>query len=162
VFIGLGSMGGGDGERLGEIAAQALRQARLRGVLQRGWAGLTAAGDEVMTIGEVPHAILFPRMAAVVHHAGAGTMAAGLRAGVPAVPVPVMADQPFWARRAAALGAATSPIRFKDLSADRLAAAISTVTSEKSYRSRAEAAAATIATEDGAGKVADTVRLLAG
>jgi sterol 3beta-glucosyltransferase len=73
-----------------------------------------------------------------------------------------MADQPFWARRAAALWAATSPIRFKDLSADRLADAIRAVTGEESYRTQAEAAAARIAAEDGAGKVADTIRLLAG
>jgi sterol 3beta-glucosyltransferase len=142
---------------------QAVRQARVRGVLQRGRAGLGAAGDDdVITIGEVPHACLFPRMAAVVHHAGAGTTAAGLRAGIPALPVPVTADQPFWARRIAGLGAATNPIRFKDLSASRLAAAITTVTGEKSYRTRAEAAAARIATEDGAGKVADTIWRLAG
>ncbi|MFD5659245.1 glycosyltransferase [Streptomyces hirsutus] len=49
---------------------------------------------------------MFPRTAAVVHHAGAGTTAAGLRAGVPAVPVPVMADQPFWASRLYELGVA--------------------------------------------------------
>jgi sterol 3beta-glucosyltransferase len=161
VFIGFGSMRRGDGERLGEIAVQALRQARVRGVLQRGSAGLTAIGDDVITIGEVPHAHLFPRMAAVVHHAGAGTTAAALRAGAPAVPVPVMADQPFWARRAAALAAATSPIRFKDLSPARLADAIATVTAEKSYRDRAEVAAAMMAAEDGAGKVDDTIQLVA-
>ena len=162
VFIGFGSMAGGDGDRLSEIAVQALRQARVRGVLQRGRAGLGAASDDVITIGEVPHACLFPRMAAAVHHAGAGTTAAGLRAGVPAVPVPVTADQPFWARRTAALGAATNPIRFKDLSASRLADAITTVITDKSYRTQAQAAAATIATEDGAGRVADTIRRLAG
>ena len=88
VFVGFGSMAGGDGDRLSEIAVQAVRQARVRGVLQGGRAGLGAAGDDdVITIGEVPHACLFPRMAAVVHHAGAGTTAAGLRAGIPAVPV---------------------------------------------------------------------------
>jgi sterol 3beta-glucosyltransferase len=162
VFIGFGSMAGGVGERLSEMAVQALRQARVRGVLQRGGAGLAATSDDVITVGEVPHACLFPRMAAVVHHAGAGTTAAGLRAGIPAVPVPVTADQPFWARRTAALGAASSPIRFKDLSAARLAAAITTVTGEKSYRTQAEVAATRIAAEDGAGKVADTVWRLAG
>jgi len=162
VFIGFGSMAGGDGDRLSEIAVQAVRQARVRGVLQRGRAGLAAADDDVITIGEVPHACLFPRMAAVVHHAGAGTTAAGLRAGIPAVPVPVTADQPFWARRTAGLGAATNPIRFKDLSASRLADAITTVLTDKTYRTQAEAAAARIATEDGAGKVTDTIRRIAG
>jgi sterol 3beta-glucosyltransferase len=112
----------------------------------------------VITIGEVPHVCLFPRMAAVVHHAGAGTTAAGLRAGVPAVPVPVTADQPFWARRAAALGAATSPIPFSKLSASRLAEAITTASAEKSYRVKAAAAALAMASEDGASSVANALR----
>jgi sterol 3beta-glucosyltransferase len=158
VFIGFGSMADGHGERLSEIAVRALRLARIRGVLQRGQAGLAASGDDVITIGEVPHVCLFPRMAAVVHHAGAGTTAAGLRAGVPAVPVPVTADQPFWARRAAALGAATSPIPFSKLSASRLAEAITTASAEKSYRVKAAAAALAMASEDGASSVANAVR----
>ncbi|MYZ12335.1 nucleotide disphospho-sugar-binding domain-containing protein, partial [Streptomyces sp. SID337] len=126
VFIGFGSMAGGegDGERLSEIAVSALRTAGLRGVLQSGRAGLAASGDDVLTIGEVPHALLFPRVAAVVHHAGAGTSAAALRAGAPAVPVPVAADQPFWAARLASLGAATAPVPFEDLTAPALADAI--------------------------------------
>lgn len=105
---GFGSMAAGHGERLSGIAVRALRAAGLRGILQSGSAGLAAEGDDdVLTVGDVPHALLFPRTAAVVHHAGAGTAAAGLRAGVPAVPVPVTADQPFWALRLAALGAAS-------------------------------------------------------
>ncbi|MFC7471430.1 glycosyltransferase [Actinomadura keratinilytica] len=46
----------------------------------------------------------------MVHHAGAGTVASALRAGIPSVPVPVTADQPFWAGRLTALGAATAPV----------------------------------------------------
>lgn len=89
VLIGFGSMASGDGERLSEIAVRALRRAGLRGILQAGSAGLAADGEDVLTIGDVPHALLFPRLAAVVHHGGAGTSAAALRAGVPAVTVPV-------------------------------------------------------------------------
>ncbi|WP_107419960.1 glycosyltransferase, partial [Streptomyces carpinensis] len=117
VFIGFGSMASGDGERLSELAVGALRRAGLRGVLQSGSAGLAAEGDDVLTVGDLPHALLFPRVAAVVHHAGAGTSAAALRAGVPSVPVPVTADQPFWAARLAALGAATDPVPFGELTA---------------------------------------------
>ncbi|WPO69322.1 MULTISPECIES: glycosyltransferase [unclassified Streptomyces] len=160
VFIGFGSMAAGDGERLSGMAVAALRAAGLRGVLQAGRAGLAASGDDVLTVGEVPHALLFPRMSAVVHHAGAGTTAAALRAGVPAVPVPVAADQPFWAARLAALGAATAPLPFKDLTAPRLAEALRRATSEDTYARAAEGLARRLATEDGAGHVLKAVERL--
>ncbi|WP_055697635.1 glycosyltransferase [Streptomyces silaceus] len=161
VFIGFGSMAAGDGERLGGIAAQALRAAGLRGVLQTGRAGLAASGDDLLTVGEVPHALLFPEVAAVVHHAGAGTTAAGLRAGVPAVPVPVTADQPFWAGRLAALGAATAPVPFAELTAPRLAEALGRVVGEEAYARSARELARTLAAEDGAGHVLKAVERLA-
>ncbi|MEU9916973.1 glycosyltransferase [Streptomyces sp. NPDC051001] len=157
VFIGFGSMAAGQGERLGDIAVRALRRAGLRGILQTGAAGLTADGDDVLTVGDVPHALLFPRVAAVVHHAGAGTSAAGLRAGVPAVPVPVAADQPFWAGRLAALGAAGDPIPFRSLTAETLAGALGRVVRQQSYSRAAVTAARLMAAEDGAGAVVKAV-----
>ncbi|MER6361687.1 glycosyltransferase [Kitasatospora sp. NPDC001527] len=157
VFVGFGSMAAGEGERLGDLVARALRRAGVRGVLQSGWAGLTAGGDDLLTVGELPHALLLPRTAAVVHHSGAGTAAAGLRAGVPAVPVPVLADQPFWAARLARTGAATAPVPFAELSADRLAGALREVLREPAYRARARAAAGAMAREDGAARVAEAV-----
>ncbi len=103
-------------------------------------------------------------MAAVVHHCGAGTAAAGLRAGIPTVPVPVTADQPFWAARLASLGAAATPIPFKDLSAEdavaRLADALGRAATDPALRERAGHAARRLATEDGAGAVAATVARL--
>ncbi|MER5299546.1 glycosyltransferase [Streptomyces lasiicapitis] len=152
VFIGFGSMAAGEGERLGEVAVAALRRTGLRGVLQSGRAGLAASGDGILTVGELPHALLFPRMAAVVHHAGAGTTAAGLRAGVPAVPVPVTADQPFWAGRLTALGAAPAAVPFRELTAERLADALTRAVRETTYASAAEAVARVMAAEDGAGQ----------
>ncbi|MER7398012.1 glycosyltransferase, partial [Streptomyces sp. NPDC000151] len=87
VFVGFGSMAAGEGARLGELTVRALRRAGVRGILQAGWAGLTAGeqADGILAVGDLPHALLFPRTAAVVHHCGAGTAAAGLRAGVPTV-----------------------------------------------------------------------------
>ncbi|WLW49928.1 glycosyltransferase [Streptomyces sp. YU58] len=162
VFVGFGSMAGGEGERLSEIAVAALRRAGLRGILQSGSAGLAADGDDVLTVGELPHALLFPRVAAVVHHAGAGTTAAGLRAGVPAVPVPVTADQPFWAGRLAALGAAAEPIPFRALTAERLAGAFDLIVRQQAYSRAASAAARHMAAEDGAGEAVKAVARLAG
>ncbi|TJZ41452.1 glycosyltransferase family 1 protein [Streptomyces piniterrae] len=171
VFIGFGSMAAGQGERLSGLAVRALRRAGVRGVLQSGWAGLAtgpdgnAAADDILTVGEVPHALLFPRMSAVVHHCGAGTAAAGLRAGVPTVPVPVTADQPFWAARLAALGAATTPLPFRALFADdavtRLAEAITQATTSPALHERAAGAARRMASEDGTGEVAKAVEALA-
>ncbi|WP_031487079.1 glycosyltransferase [Streptomyces bicolor] len=153
VFIGFGSMAAGHGERLSEIAVRALRRAGLRGIVQSGSAGLAADGDDVLTIGDVPHTLLFPRVAAVVHHAGAGTSAAALRAGAPAIPVPVTADQPFWAGRLASIGAATAPIPFASLTAERLADALAQTVRRQTYARAASVAARHMATEDGVGTV---------
>jgi UDP:flavonoid glycosyltransferase YjiC (YdhE family) len=162
VFVGFGSMAAGEGERLSGIAVRALRRAGLRGILQTGAAGLAADGDDVLTVGDVPHALLFPRVAAVVHHAGAGTAAAGLRAGVPAVPVPVTADQPFWAGRLAGLGAATDPIPFDSLTAGALADALDRVVRRQAYGRAAVTAARRLAAEDGAGAAVKAVERLTG
>ncbi|GGV14037.1 glycosyl transferase [Streptomyces filipinensis] len=161
VLVGFGSMANGEGERLSEIAVQALRRAGLRGILQSGAAGLAADGDDVLTIGDTPHALLMPRLAAAVHHAGAGTAAAALRAGIPSVPVPVMADQPFWAARLAAIGAACEPVPFSGLSAGRLAEALARVVRQQSYSRAAATAAAHLAGEDGAARVVKAVEPLA-
>ncbi|MEU6439369.1 glycosyltransferase [Streptomyces sp. NPDC047046] len=160
VLIGFGSMASGDGERLSEIAVRALRRAGLRGILQAGSAGLAAAGDDVLTIGDVPHHLLFPRLAAVVHHGGAGTAAAALRAGVPAVTVPVTADQPFWAGRLAALGAATEPIPFQSLTVERLADSLDQVVKQQAHSRAAAEAAQHLAAEDGAGKALKAIQRL--
>ena len=95
MFIGFGSMAPDQGEWLSQVIADAATRA----VVQAGWAGLTGTSDRILAVGDLPHDWLLPQVAAVVHHARAGTTGAGLRAGVPAAAVPVLADQPFWAHR---------------------------------------------------------------
>uniref|UniRef100_UPI00117EC727 glycosyltransferase n=1 Tax=Streptomyces sp. NRRL B-24572 TaxID=1962156 RepID=UPI00117EC727 len=161
VFLGFGSMAPGEGERLGELVAAAVKRAGVRAVVQAGWAGLSGHGSDLLAIGDVPHDWLFPRTAAVVHHGGAGTTGAGLRAGVPAVPVPVMYDQPFWASRLHALGVAPRPVPFQDLTAEALGDAVTACLTEPALRRRAAELARGIAAEDGAAPVLahiDTVR----
>jgi sterol 3beta-glucosyltransferase len=166
VFFGLGDMTPADPGDFIEQAAAAGRQAGVRQVIQAGQAGPAPdcrlpPGDSIL-IGDMPHDWLFPRMAAVVHHAGAGTMAAGLRAGVPAVTVPVLADQPFWAARLTALGIAPPPIPYKRLSVAALAAAIRDAVTRPSYRAQAEAMSRRLASEDGAAPVISMLARLGG
>lgn len=161
VLVGFGSMPADDAERLSDLAVTALRRAGVRGILQSGRAGLAASGDDVLTVGDLPHSALFPRLAAVVHHAGAGTSAATLRAGVPSVPVPVLADQPFWASRLTALGAAPAPVPFAALTAERLGDALKHAVAEPSYADAARAAARLMSAEDGAGQVVKAVDAIA-
>jgi sterol 3beta-glucosyltransferase len=164
VFVSFGSMTPADAHRLSDLAATAARQAGVRMVIQAGRAGLGLAdgprGDAIL-IGEVPHDWLFPKMAAVIHHAGAGTAAAGLRAGVPAVSVPVIGDQPFWAARLTALGTGPRPIPFKRLSSGALGAAIREAVTRSSYRANAQALAGQLAREDGTVPVVTALTRLA-
>lgn len=153
VYIGLGSRNIDDA-RIAAAISGALKHAGLRGVVQAGWGELSIAGDDVLTIGETPHEWLFPRMAAVAHHCGAGTTAAGLRAGVPTVGIPVLADQPFWATRLVALGASPGTVSIKHLTAARLAAGLRAAVDDDRCRSRATDLATALQHERGADRVA--------
>ena len=93
--------------------------------------------DEIFKVEEVPHDWLFPRVTAVVHHGGAGTTAASLRAGVPTVVVLFFADQSFWGARVAGLGVGSSSIPRRKLSAELLAGAIRQATTDVGTRKRA-------------------------
>jgi sterol 3beta-glucosyltransferase len=151
VYVGFGSMSGNRAGRRAEIVVDALRQAKVRGVLATGWGGLEPAAlpAAMHAVSDVPHDWLFPRMAAVVHHGGAGTTAAGLRAGRPTVVCPFIADQPFWGRRVHALGAGPAPIPQKKLTAQNLAAAIREAVNSVAIREAARAIGEKIRNEDG-------------
>ncbi|GAA3988671.1 glycosyltransferase [Allokutzneria multivorans] len=153
VFVGFGSMSPGKAEPLSQLVLDALPPGT-RAVFQRGWAGLSAQSDDVITIDEVPHDWLFPRMAAVVHHGGAGTTGAGLRAGVPTVSVPVLGDQPFWSRRLEKLGTSPGWIPAGELTASGLRALITRAVDEPYYRKKAARVAESVNSEDGFGHVA--------
>jgi sterol 3beta-glucosyltransferase len=151
VYIGFGSMAQRNPAEAGRLALAALERSGQRGVLAAGWGGLRASDvpGTVHLISSMPHSWLFPRMAAVVHHGGAGTTAAGLRAGVPSIIVPFGVDQPFWGRRVAQLGVGPAPIPRKQLTAERLAAAITQAVSDDAMRRSAAVLGQNIAQEDG-------------
>jgi UDP:flavonoid glycosyltransferase YjiC (YdhE family) len=151
VYVGFGSMASRDPAAMARLVLTALERSGERGVLLTGWQGLSAeaAPPEVLVIDSAPHDWLFPRMAAVVHHGGAGTTAAGLRAGVPSVLVPFFADQPFWAQRVVELGVGPPFAMREDVTVESLAAAIRTAVTDEGMRARAAALGAHIREERG-------------
>lgn len=159
VCIGFGSMAHRDPQATAELVLQALRPTRQRAVMQSGWGGLKKADlpEHVFVLESAPHTWLFPRMAAVVHHGGAGTTAAGLRAGVPSVIVPFFGDQPYWGEVVAQIGAGPRPIPRKQLTREGLARAINEALSNPQMRQKAAQLGRQIRAEDGVGKA---VRLI--
>ncbi|HEU5474908.1 MAG TPA: glycosyltransferase [Actinophytocola sp.] len=139
VFIGFGSMVGRDPQRSTAAALQAARTAKTRLVIGTGWGGLAddPPGEDVLVVDEVDYQGLFPRVAAVVHHGGAGTSGAAFAAGRPQVVCPFVADQPFWARLAQQHGVAPAPVPQSHLTASRLATAITTATADPDMARRA-------------------------
>jgi len=158
VYVGFGSMPGRDPQQMTATVAEALARTGRRGLLARGAGALEAARlpPHLHLLDEAPHDRLFPLVAATVHHGGAGTTAAALRAGRPSVICPFFGDQPFWARRVAALGAAPAPLDPARLSADRLAAALAATAAEP-MRAAAERLGELIRREDG---VAAAIRVI--
>jgi len=122
IFIGFGSMPIKDPQRTTAIILESLKRTGQRGVLQVGWGGLGnhSLPENVFKIDYAPYDWLFSRMAMAIHHGGSGTTAFGLRSGVPSCVVSFVFDQHYWGERIAGLGAGPDPVRFKDLTVDRL------------------------------------------
>jgi sterol 3beta-glucosyltransferase len=160
IYVGFGSMVSSDAGGFTSSILEAVKRSGKRAVLATGWGGLDGRrdyGDErVFIIHNAPHDYLFPRVAAAVHHGGAGTTAAAVRAGIPSVIVPFYGDQPFWARCLARQGIAPPAVERKSLTAAGLASAI-----EGSLRpgmvQRANALGRAVRAEDG---VAEALRWL--
>lgn len=151
-----GSMGAEDGQPVAELLVAAARRAGVPIILQRGFSRFDMPeASDVYIADYVPHGWLFPRAAAVVHHAGAGTTTAACRAGVPSIAVPHLLDQFGWARLLHRKGLAPRPIPRTKLRAETLASAIREVYSNPGYAQRTKQVAAQIATEPGVELAAD-------
>lgn len=159
VYIGFGSMGGNGGVERAKIILEALHQSGQRGLVARGWGGLEISDlpQDVFMLESVPHDWLFPRVSAVVHHGGAGTTAAGLRAGKPTIICPFLGDQPFWGQLVYELGAGPRPIAQGKLTAGRLADAIRIAAHDAAIQSQAEAIGEKIRQEDGVARAVEVI-----
>lgn len=159
VYVGFGSMAGRDPARLTNIVIEALQKAGVRGLIATGWGGLKVnkLPGTILQIDQAPHEWLFPRMAAIVHHGGAGTTAASLRAGKPSIIVPFFGDQPFWGQCVYTLGVGSKPIPQKKLAAETLAAAIRGILSHPAIRKRSEILGEQIRNENGVGTAVSAI-----
>ncbi|WP_437729978.1 glycosyltransferase [Sorangium sp. So ce1335] len=160
VSIGFGSMTNADPRRLLTLLLDGLRRSGQRAILLGGWGDLGRGvdlPDSVLALDQAPHDWLFPRVAGVVHHGGAGTTGAVLRAGVPSLVIPYNFDQPFWGKRVAELGAAPAPLRLRDLTAARLAGAFDRLARDAAMRARAAELGRRVRAEDGLKEAVDRI-----
>jgi UDP:flavonoid glycosyltransferase YjiC (YdhE family) len=161
VFVGFGSMSGEGTDRVEGMIVEAVSATGRRCIVGAGWAGLGAGAlpKGWRVVREAPHALLFPRTAAVVHHGGSGTTASALRAGVPQVLLPLILDQFHHAHRLHLAGIAPRPVPMESISASELAKAISTALELPEGPRRA--AAERLRASDGCGDIVRRLEALA-
>jgi UDP:flavonoid glycosyltransferase YjiC (YdhE family) len=159
VYLGFGSINLGNSENKTRLILQALELSKQRGVVLTGWGGLSrlSAPPNIFFVDDVPHDWLFPRMVAVMHHGGAGTTGAGLRAGVPNIITPYVGDQVAWAERVVQLGVGPRAPTVKDLSAEKLAQAINIAVNDSAMRTRAAALGEKIRAENGLARAVEII-----
>lgn len=159
VAVGFGSMASQDAEATAKLVLEAIRKTKQRVILLSGWGGMSA--DDLppwaYLVHAVPHDWLFPRCIASVHHGGAGTTAAVLRAGVPSIIIPFAADQPFWARAIIRNQLGDSPGKRGSLTSERLASCLSKVLESDTIRHSAAEMGRKIRSENGVGEAVSAI-----
>jgi len=164
LYIGFGSIGNRNPAEITDLVLQTLKKTQQRAILLSGWGGLqkTDFPASIFMLDSIPFTWLFSQVAAVIHHGGAGTTSAGLRAGVPSIVIPFLGDQYFWGRRVQDLGVGPAPIPRSKLTVDRLAQAIQEAVTNTTMRQRAAELGAKIQVEDGIAKAIEIIGQIEG
>jgi UDP:flavonoid glycosyltransferase YjiC (YdhE family) len=152
IYVGFGSMVAKRLERLASSVVNAAARCRCRMIVAGGWAALHSlmtSSPDALVIERAPHQALFPRVAAVVHHGGAGTTTAAARAGVPQVILPHLLDQYYWAHRVEVLGLGPKSFRVERVTPEKLAERIALVLGERQFRDRAREMGARVLARNG-------------
>ena len=156
IYIGFGSVfDSRHKEETVKIIIDALRICGKRGIIC-GMDVIHNLPDNLLAINSIPHSWLFERVSLVCHHGGAGTTAAGFKAGIPSIIIPFSNDQFAWAHRAYDLGVGSEPIYRKHLTAYKLSTAIQFALRDEIVKN-AKTLGKNIATENGAGTCAKIV-----
>lgn len=159
IYAGFGSMVMKDPQATVNAVLDAVAKNNARAVIAAGWSGYKPdmLPDNVFAVDAIPHDWLLPQMAAAIHHGGAGTTGASLRAGIPQIVVPFVGDQFFWGLQVEKQGVGPRRIPHKMLTSGKLAGAIAKALSDQSLRKKAAAMGERVCAEDGLGRAADTI-----
>jgi sterol 3beta-glucosyltransferase len=161
VCVSFGSMVNRNAEKIDRIVREALTQTGQRGIILSGWGKVNQPSSrDLLYLDSSPHDWLLPRCKMVIHHGGAGTTSAGLRAGIPNIVVPFTADQPFWGRRVHAVSAGPKPVLVKNLTVKKLTQAIAQADGNV-LRKRAQDIGQRIRGEDGVGQAVELIEVYA-
>jgi sterol 3beta-glucosyltransferase len=155
VYIGFGSIVVENPEELTKLIFGAVKRAGVRALVSKGWGGLGEgeAPKNIFLLGNCPHDWLFKYVSCVVHHGGAGTSAIGIAMGKPTIVVPFFGDQPFWGAMVHRAGAGPEPLRYKNLTEEKLAESIERAL-KPDIQASVKAMSEKIAGEDGAATAA--------
>ncbi len=160
LYFGFGSGGLRRQQACEEAIVQALERSAFRAVIHfpPQTAHQTSDTRRFFITGDIPHSWLFPQCAGAVHHGGAGTIAAALRAGIPSLVVPQAADQFFWASRVQSLKAGPDPIPQHLLDVNNLSAGLSHFADEPALAENARRLSAAIQLENGVQEAVSRIR----
>ncbi|MFH8568026.1 glycosyltransferase [Streptomyces sp. NPDC017993] len=164
LFIGFGSHLGIDPETTGRAVVEALGRTGLRAVVVTGWGGVVIPDppENILIEEEIPYDWLFPRVRAAVHPGGTGTHNAALKAGIPQVICPFQKEGLMWANHLYELGVAPAPVKHRELTADKLAAAIDRATTDPDIARSVARLAEKTAPENGAAHAVRVLEKIAG
>jgi len=162
VYIGFGSITVPDPKLVTERIIRGVLKSGVRAIINKGWsARMSKGGDEEVVLPEecysldkVPHDWLFPQIDAAMHHGGAGTTGASLRAGIPTIIRPWFGDQFFWASRVQKLGAG---IKLNSLDSKEISRALKKATSDRVMKEKAVSVGVRIREEDGVRNAINTI-----
>jgi UDP:flavonoid glycosyltransferase YjiC (YdhE family) len=162
VVFSFGSVVHVDPEDVTVTLLEAIQRAGCRAIIQHGWSGLAndALPDQVLALGDTPHSWLFPRAACVAHACGAGTTAATLRSGVPALPVPHWLDQPLWAHMVRELGCAETVLPFRSMTAESLADAVGRTLASDRVKEKSAEMGRKVRAENGLARIVELLEQL--
>ncbi|MFN8579124.1 MAG: glycosyltransferase [Candidatus Sericytochromatia bacterium] len=160
IYAGFGSMVNRNPEETSNMIIKSIKGLNVKLIIMTGWGGLSISDnyEDIHVVNQIPHDWIFPKINAVIHHCGAGTTSATLRAGIPSISVPFFGDQPFWSNQIYKLGLSTKPINRKDLNSSNLREAIIESIANDNLINRAKIISKKINSENGISNAVETIK----